>query len=645
MVTLPAAATIDQALSGQFGPVAITYRFEWRTSANIFIADITTAFAETDGCTIHVDNDQPVSGTADFHIIAKNLPIGFNVSSVSGKAVAVFADVHTPATVFSQQMGLYFIDYPTVNQFPLGWQEWTATASDMTIVLANHTTPITYGLSAGVNYLTTVQSICTSFGLSVGSWTNAAVLPGAVQWAPGTSYLTIVNDILYGLNYYPIYADNTGVLQTRVRVDPSTETAAVTYSSVAEPRMLVAPTQLLISISQWHNYVTVAIDDPARTVYAAIYTNADPSSPLSTVASGKTDVMQLSGSGTPSTKCLLDGPTANAIAIFELQEEATRAVQRTIHTAPDPRRTNREWYRLYADSYEIGTLWRCAKWDLPCVPGGDMQHTLGSAAPVSISLGPPALTAVVQRLGTHSQGSSTVLGGGMVFTIPVTTASGNGIVIAVLADTAPSGWSCADTQGNTYTLLADTRTIPFGTTAPAPVAGAGQFYVGVFQSITSHALVAGTDSITVSIGSGGYFVAGSAWEIAYLIGGLDAAAGSASATDGTGADTLITPYTSGTGVTASSTDLVVGVLGVIWNPAYFSAVPPPAGSWTPAAGQGWLAASETIVPINPINGLYPTLIVELALTIGTGSFTIGGTLSPAVAGWGALVVPIAGSHL
>src|SRR5581483_10484814 len=131
------------------------------------------------------------------------------------------------------------------------------------------------------------------------------------------------------------------------------------------------------------------------------FTNADPTSPASTTVTGRDEALTISGSGNPSGKCLLDNPTADAVAKYELQEEATRAIVRTIVTHIDPRRTGREYYRLAIDSkanYEDETLWRVQKWDLVCETGGDMTHELGSAAPVAISTGKPPLTQEIAQL-------------------------------------------------------------------------------------------------------------------------------------------------------------------------------------------------------------------------------------------------------
>lgn len=388
----PTATPVDDALSGRFGPAVVNYRFEQRTKSFGFIADLTEAIrsANSPGV-VHLDNNQAVARTCDLSVgLPELLPGGFTPDDPDTFNVAIWADVVVPGVgITSIALGLFHLDDPVLVQ-SAGYAEWQAKGSDMAFFLAQASSPIPYVVPAGSVYLNVVAGLCRQYGLAEGISVIGGLqytTPFDFVWPAGTTFLAIANELLAGINYYPVWADEQGVMRTRFRNDPATETPAVFYRTDAEPKLVAAtkPSQRSRSVSALFNQISVAVDDPRRVPYTAFRTNADPNSPASTVKSGRANFKAITGSDTPGTRAILNTVMADTLADWLVRDQAAMAVSRTIQTHPDPRRTNREWIQLTLDDYEVQTLWRVVKYDLTLAPGGPHDFQLELAQEIVVT--------------------------------------------------------------------------------------------------------------------------------------------------------------------------------------------------------------------------------------------------------------------
>ncbi|MGH9207965.1 MAG: IPT/TIG domain-containing protein, partial [Acidimicrobiales bacterium] len=257
----PPPTVLDNALSGRYGPVAIRYVVEQHDRLNNFIADLTPAVRQDNGCTVYLDNQRPVARTVDLVFgLPELLPAGFVQTSPATFCVAVYAVITAGGIDQRVQFGLFNLDQPTIVQMDNGKTEWQVKGADNALVLADRSTPIPYVVRAGSVYVNVVGAICTGFGLPQ----NVSALAGGglgyttpidFVWPAGTTYLEIVNDLLFGINCYSIWADVAGTMTSRFRNDPATEQAAIAYSTAAEPRLLVAPTKRTASVASGTNQV------------------------------------------------------------------------------------------------------------------------------------------------------------------------------------------------------------------------------------------------------------------------------------------------------------------------------------------------------------------------------------------------------
>lgn len=379
----PSPAGSDDALAGRYGPVNYRFRFERRTKQNAFQENVSTAF---DVAKLKIDgnNDRDIFATAGFGILPAQAPtIDPNTDNI-----AVFEEVLVNGSWVRFQVGLFALNIPSKTLSSNGVQVWDVAANDMAVYLQKAKIQAPFTLPISTNYLLAAKNIIIQQGLAISAlWpTASSVTPIAFTWPAATPWLKIVNDLLFAINYYPVWADSTGQFVTRQRIDPSTETVPITYSNKRPPLMLQWPLKELEDRTRSKNQMTIPIADPLRTPASALMQNNDPASHVSIQSLSTIIADSINGDR------VVDTTTAQAIAKFELQQQASMSLTATLLTLPDPRRWAREYYSLTVDDYEIATLWRVASWSFS---KAQMSHIINRAYSVIItapfSVAPAAL--------------------------------------------------------------------------------------------------------------------------------------------------------------------------------------------------------------------------------------------------------------
>lgn len=374
--------TFEQALAGGVGVQPVRFRFERRTKANVFISDDIDAAVRRDSTSIEMDITNAAVRTCSmsFDIAQLPSPIDFAVDHV-----AIFMDVLVNGVFAATQIGLFRIEHQKTHfERPTGGII-EADGSDVAyhLLRAKNATPTT--VTAGTNIMDAVRAEIEAEGLvATAIPVVSLVLPVDRTWGPNTSRWDRIVDLCRSINYYDPWARADGSFTSKERVDPSTEVENVAYSTVAEPRMVLRPydKESDEAASGWNRYA-VLIDHPTRTPEYALRQNNDPTSAVSTVATG------IVTSDEYSNDLMYDVTIAGQYAAFELQAAASLANLATLQTALDPRRDAHETYLLIIDFVEASTRWRQVGWKFPVRVGGVMEHNLASAAPVVIDVGTP----------------------------------------------------------------------------------------------------------------------------------------------------------------------------------------------------------------------------------------------------------------
>lgn len=366
---------LTDALSGRYGPVRIDWRLEKRTAQDAFLADLTPGFL---GGSIDADNSRATFRTATILFD----PTLANLDPTSD-LVAVIADVlvHPPGvTPYTEsiQCGLFALTVPTKTIGAGNVVSWSLAASDLSVQLVQATTTQAYTVAAGQDYITganAVLSILAAHSLNGVIVSPGLTLPAALTWPAGTPWLTVINDLLGPINYYPLWFDRTGVARSSPQVDFATYPPTVAYT---DSLWLLDSIAEKTDTTHTANVVIGSVNQPAVAPISSVKTNADPRSRVSTVRTGKT-VTKTVKKPAPS-QAMLD-----AVATQKLLVESWGALQATITTQIDPRRDAHELYSLTdtAAGYS-NDLWAVETWKFN-IGDPSMQHVVGHVDPVAVT--------------------------------------------------------------------------------------------------------------------------------------------------------------------------------------------------------------------------------------------------------------------
>lgn len=201
-------------------------------------------------------------------------------------------------------MGVYVLNSPVaqLNQNPI---TWTMPGQDLLCILDTPTGD-SYTVAAGVSYLSAIQTIFSSVGMTGSSLlldgtAEASTVPVALSWAldgysPGTTggsytWLDIINQLLDAINYLPLWADWEGNFRSGPYVPPSALTPEYAFDltqtqgvQVTDPRTL--ENDLWQAPNEWI-YINENVSAPVEGTGQYTYVNSG-SGPSSVAAVGRT---------------------------------------------------------------------------------------------------------------------------------------------------------------------------------------------------------------------------------------------------------------------------------------------------------------------------------------------------------------------
>ena len=190
-------------------------------------------------------------------------------------------------------LGVYVLTTPVgqLNEIPL---TWTITGTDLLYLLR---TPIgnTYNVPAGVTYLGAIQRAVSDAQMTgsqvlLDSSMDSAVVPvsltfpltGGQVW----TYLDVINQLLVGINYIPLWADWEGNFRSNAYINPNQLQPEFTFDLTQPDTMVADPRTLTNDLWQAPNvfiYINQNVSAPVEG--AGIYTYTNQSSGPSSVDS------------------------------------------------------------------------------------------------------------------------------------------------------------------------------------------------------------------------------------------------------------------------------------------------------------------------------------------------------------------------
>lgn len=202
-------------------------------------------------------------------------------------ATPVWAPARPALRVASWPLGVFLASTPT-TRYVDGVAEQDLDLFDKLQVPNEASCTESYSLNAGVAVTDTVRQILNDLGeTNVAITASAETLSAGQVWEAGTSWLTIINDLLACINYFKLWCDGDGAYRADLYVQPAARELAHTFTAGASAVHLP---DFSIEHDTYHvpNVVSLVarVDgDAAALTYVA--TNDDPNSPYSTVTIGR----------------------------------------------------------------------------------------------------------------------------------------------------------------------------------------------------------------------------------------------------------------------------------------------------------------------------------------------------------------------
>lgn len=243
-------------------------------------------------------------------------------------------------------------------------------AYDQCWLLRDNYTDTQIYLAAGTSYLDAVETMLAKAGVGIVQKTpSTATLQEARQeWPVGTSYLTIINQLLSEINYKPLWFNGQGAAVLEPIVAPTADSIKHTLDSDEISSLLLPDMTDEIDIFSAPNYFIVVCSNPDKTVMSATAENSNPQSPLSTMRRGRriTKVVKVNNIA-----------SAEELQIYanNLRDESMYSGEViTVKTALHPGYGVDDVTALHYD--DVSAVCLETAWEMQLSTGGTMTHTL-----------------------------------------------------------------------------------------------------------------------------------------------------------------------------------------------------------------------------------------------------------------------------
>jgi len=300
--------------------------------------------------------------------------VRMQITAVNGGAYAELAEIqvyqYNPSSWVEFPLGVFLLSTPPRQTDSALIVTRQIDGYDLNQILVDWKTTDRMTIPAGTNYIVEVKSLLEAAGITDHNLTATTyTLPVDLDYAGGTSYLTIINDLMKAINYRTLWFDADGVAVALPWANPSTQPASYTYVDDSKSVIYPQVNQLLDLFAVPNVWVVVvAQTDTAEIV--STYTNSNPNSPTSTVNRGREIVHYEQN---------LKAPLREALDQFAAQLAFTDSqVYETVvfPSAIMPFHEDYDVLQLTFSALGISDKYSEVAWSFPLVAGGQMSHSV-----------------------------------------------------------------------------------------------------------------------------------------------------------------------------------------------------------------------------------------------------------------------------
>lgn len=345
-------------LRGRTGTRRWSFRYELLDETNAKVADL----ANVEQAKIEQNWLADIKRTASFHLHETEF-----IDYLSDR-ICPWVRLHLPPYGTNDwvewSQGVFLLSTPTRSISEAHHVHRDVDGYDLLQVVADDKVINRYVVTAGTVYTTAIAALLPS---TANIHSNLTTVPTDIEWDPGTSKLSIINDLLSTINYESLSVDEAGVFQVRAYQSPTVRGPEYVYADDQDGLILPEVEQTLDLFSVPNRWVRV-VSQPDRPVIVSTYTNTDPGSLTSTVRRGRT-ITDFAQAQDAADQATLD--TLVARAAFE-DSQVYEAID--FKTGMMPIHSGNDVYRITFGSLGIDDVYAEHKWSMELKAGVPMQH-------------------------------------------------------------------------------------------------------------------------------------------------------------------------------------------------------------------------------------------------------------------------------
>lgn len=353
-----AAAVIAQLHSSNR---VLAFRYDLLTSANQFKKSLTNVL----GASVSNNALADIKRTARF-----TLKEDSDINFLSDR-IKPWVRLKMPDGGYAEwPQGVFLLTTPPKKTDVTGIITREVDAYDQLQILADDKIADRYTVTAGTNYITAVKTVIEGAGITQHNLTaTSKTLPADRDWAPGTSKLQIVNDLLGAINYRTLYFDEIGYAIARPYVTPSSRASEYTYAD-DDLSVIFPEVEQGLDLFAIPNKFICVCSESDRAALVSTYTNSNAASPTSTVSRGRTITDYREGIEAADQASLDSIVSRIAFEASQVYEQVT------FESGIMPMHSENDCLTLTFTGLDISSKYIETGWSFDLAAGARMKHTI-----------------------------------------------------------------------------------------------------------------------------------------------------------------------------------------------------------------------------------------------------------------------------
>lgn len=223
-----------------------------------------------------------------------------------------------------------------------------------------------YTIGVGTNVVAEIKRILTGKDLKFNIDDSTKTTSVHQEWEIGTSYLTIINDLLASINYTTLYIDFEGRFLAKPYILGVDRTIDFIYDETDNDNILEGDNSYELNLFDVHNIFVKYVNNPTVMLYAK-YENNNPQSQTSTVNRPSNPIAE-------EVRDVSDVQTLFDLCKKDCSEETNRYATCKINTAINPEHLFSNC--IYVNLNGVTGKFLEYEWSIECITGGRMTHRL-----------------------------------------------------------------------------------------------------------------------------------------------------------------------------------------------------------------------------------------------------------------------------